>query len=569
MIEPRGWQVDACSKEKYNVEKEFLLNATPGAGKTVFSGLVGKRWIDEDVADFVIAVVPTTALKGDAQAGFLGDWCKVGIDIKTIIQEGRGVPKQYQGCVITYQQLPNMIETFKVWTRNGTRLGFVFDEIHHASEKNTWGAAVSSCHSIGSKVLGMTGTPFRGDGLRISFVRYNQEGEAVADFNYTYSNAVRDIVCREVDFLTDDGVAEYFDSNNVEQVRASQAEKKQVSKVKSTMFDKHSMWLETMITKADEKLDEYRTYDVDAGGLIVCRPGGDDSEEDKHIQSVAKIVKRVTGVMPVVITHNDRDANAKIEAYRKGSSKWICSVRKISEGVDIKRLKVLMLATVPGTELLFRQLVGRVVRQESKQQIETASVFMLKIDPITQWASDIMAEAKAGLKDKKADDLNAHQEKSQKEINESDFMPIGSTHENGGAISIHGELFTAIDIETAEQIKKDDRQLATTSITAIAHLLKKLGYQSEQTIVEKQPVELRKREIRNQINTLVRRVAIAHQIKQGADKPNFSKVWASLHKKMGVKDIQDLMDNYPIEKSLVVLDFLKQFMMNEGLENAA
>jgi len=554
MIEPRGWQVKACKKEQFNAKKEFLLNATPGAGKTIFSGLTAKRWLDDGVADFIVAVVPTTALKGDSRAGFLGDWAKVGIDIKTIIKEGRGVPREFQGAVITYQQLPNMVETLKVWARNGTRIGFVFDEIHHASERNIWGAAVSACHSIGSKVLGMTGTPFRGDGARISFVHYSPEGVAVADFDYSYRDAIRDTVCREVDFMTDDGIAEYAINESQEQVRISEATPDQEGKVKAAVFHKDSTWLEATIIKADEKLDEYRTFDAKAGGLIICRPGNDD-DDDRHLEAVAKVVKRVTGETPVVITHDDKDANAKIEAFRNGTTKWICSVRKISEGVDVKRLRVLLLATVPGTELLFRQLIGRVVRQKSRDKTETATVFMAKFPQITQWASEIMAEAKAGLTEQRK---RKESEKTEDGAS-SGFVALGSTHEDGGAISVHGEMFSSIDIKTAEKIKSGDRELATTSVTAIAHLLKKIGYASDHE-PEVDPLEIRKRSVRREINTLVRRIALRWQQERNMDKPAFAMVWSAVHRQIGVTSLDDLMDNHPIDKAMVVVDLLKQYL---------
>ena len=55
----------------------------------------------------------------------------------------------------------------------------------------------------------MTGTAFRGDRHRISFVNYGADGKAIADFTYSYAQSVADRVCREIEFMTDDGIAEF------------------------------------------------------------------------------------------------------------------------------------------------------------------------------------------------------------------------------------------------------------------------------------------------------------------------------------------------------------------------
>ena len=564
MLKPRGWQGDACRKEKFETKKQFLLNATPGSGKTVFSGLVAKRWVDEGLADFVVAVVPTTALKGDAKSGVLGDWAKAGLNIKTVLKEGRGRPSQFEGAVITYQQLPNMVATFETWVAGGTRLGFVFDEIHHASDSNTWGAAAARCHAMSTRVLAMTGTPFRGDRMRISFVDYNSDGIAVADHSYSYRQAVSDLVCREVDFMTDDGIAEYAIAEQQDQVRISESTQDNEARVKAVIFNKDSAWLEATIIKADERLDEYRAFDADAGGIIICRPGNDDND-DRHLLAVAELVKRVTGELPEVITHDDRDANAKIERFRNGKTKWICSVRKISEGVDIKRLRVMLLATVPGTELLFRQLVGRVVRQESRVNPETATIFMAKFPQLTEWARQIMEEARAGLRDRDAGPRD--RQPDERDRDNVDFIPLGATHEDGGGISVHGELFTANEIHAAEQFKAGDRELMHIPVTTLAHIFRRRGDLVE-VRPEPEPLELRKRRLRREINTLVRRAALRIQESQGMEKPGFAQVWVAVHRRVGVRSLDDLMDNYPIELAQVVIDFLKQFLAG-GEANAA
>ena len=141
MIDPRGWQGRAIEEFLEQKGNAFLLDATPGSGKTIFSALCFRQLIDSGQADFVLAVVPTTALKGDKTAGFLGDYHKCGIEIKTVLKDGQGRPQDYSGAATTYQQLPNLVSTLKTWVSTGCKLFVVFDEVHHLTESNVWGAA--------------------------------------------------------------------------------------------------------------------------------------------------------------------------------------------------------------------------------------------------------------------------------------------------------------------------------------------------------------------------------------------------------------------------------------------
>src|SRR4029077_7257670 len=138
---PRGWQIEAIRNFQISKNKHFLLDATPGSGKTLFAGFAAKELFDRKQIDFALAIVPNTTIKGDKEAGFLGDWNKLSIQITPVLKDGQDPPREFRGAVITYQQLPNMVGTIKTWVRNGLRVFAVFDELHHPSEDNIWGNA--------------------------------------------------------------------------------------------------------------------------------------------------------------------------------------------------------------------------------------------------------------------------------------------------------------------------------------------------------------------------------------------------------------------------------------------
>jgi superfamily II DNA or RNA helicase len=553
MIEPRGWQARALHLFVEHEPLCFLLEATPGAGKTIFSGLCASKLIDAQLIDFALIVVPTTALKGDRDGGFLGDWHKLGLELTTVLKDGKGCPTEFAGGIVTYQQLANFISTAETWAANGKRLFVVFDEIHHATEVNVWGNAAERLATRSAKVLAMTGTPFRGDGRKISFVRYNNNGVAEADAKYRYRDAVTDKVCRPVQFMTDDGIAEFIRNQEESTVRLSEAtDDFDLSDASRVIFSGDSRWLEAVVERADATLDDYRTWDADAGGLVICRPGADEND-DKHLKRVAALVKKVTGEIPEVIHHDDPDANAKIEKFRSGTQRWICAVRKISEGVDIKRLRVCVIANRPTTELLFRQIVGRVIRVDNKSRPGDATVYIAKFPQLCEWAATLEDEASAGLAEIK--EPKPRDGAPDDPFPESNFVAVGSTHEDGGAISDFGDEFTAAEINAAEREKREDPQLRDIPITKIAYLRRRWGVAVEETQTADEPLHIQKKQLRDDINKAVRRLAI----RRNPDQPDYKGIWLALHKHTGARGIDDLMDNHSIDVMRQVLQLVNQW----------
>ena len=553
ILEPRGWQTSELPNVLSHRGGAYLLEACPGAGKTVFAGLAAKEMLDEQTVDFALVVVPNTALKGDQDAGFLGDWHKAGVQITTTLKtKGGPPPKGYSGAAVTYAQLTNMIGVVQTWRSLGVRLLVVFDEVHHASEDNSWGAAAEQVGEFAEFVLAMTGTPFRGDGRRISFVRYNDNNIAIAHSKYTYRRAVADRVCRELFFAHDNGVADYIMDDERQSVRISDAQDSEIGRAAAAVFNHESAFLKAVIQRADAKLDEYESEGrgYRPGGIIICRPGA-DGNDDRHLLQVAKTVRRITGDAPVVITHDDPDANAKIAAFRKSDKRWLCSVRKVSEGVDIKRLRVQVLASVPSTELLFRQLVGRVVRVIDKDNPEEATVYMARFARLEEWATRIEAEARAGLSERKDKQDADAQDRSAA----SSFSILGASHELDGGVAM-GEQFSAAEVSHAERLKVGDPKLAGTSVATIAHILKKEGVDIPASEEAGEPDQIKRKGIRSTINKLVRRIAIAND----PENANFSGVWTTIHKRFGVKNLDDLCDNYSIETMAQVEAFLTAYI---------
>ena len=125
----------------------------------------------------------------------------------------------------------------------------------------------------------------------------------------------------------------------------------------------------TMIDWGSEKLTELRHRMPEAGGLIIA-------PNIEMAEYMLDLIERIEGEKPILVHSQMPNPNAKIRAFRNTDKRWLVSVAMVSEGVDIKRLRVLLYLPNALTELAFRQAVGRVVRTMGAHDDTRAYVVM-------------------------------------------------------------------------------------------------------------------------------------------------------------------------------------------------
>jgi len=74
---------------------------------------------------------------------------------------------------------------------------------------------------------------------------------------------------------------------------------------------------------------------------------------------MVRLIERMEGEKPLLVHSQMPNPEAKIKAFRNTDKRWLVSVAMVSDGVDIKRLRVLLYLPHALTELAFRQAVGR------------------------------------------------------------------------------------------------------------------------------------------------------------------------------------------------------------------
>jgi superfamily II DNA or RNA helicase len=367
--------------------KDFLVTATPGAGKTTFALTLAARLLARREVARIVVVCPTDHLR--LQWADAAD--AMGIVLDPGLTNAVGpVRAGTQGYVTTYAQVAGkpMLHAARA---TAVKTLVILDEVHHAGDGLSWGEAAEEAFGFAARRLCLTGTPFRTKAdERIPFVRYEEdsfEGQgglvSRADYTYGYKEALADSVVRPVVFAAYTGTSRWRNSaGEVVAASLSEAGTKSVEmQAWRTALDPKGQWVPHVIAAMDDRITHLRESGMpDAAGLVLA------SDQD-DARAYAKIVRRVTGKAAELILSDDPKASKKIERFATGSARIAVCVRMVSEGVDIPRAAVLAWMTSYRTPLFFAQAVGRVVRARGPH--ESATVFLPAVRPLLTLAASM------------------------------------------------------------------------------------------------------------------------------------------------------------------------------------
>jgi superfamily II DNA or RNA helicase len=394
---PRSWQQRFSEKvlQKYQTgARDFLCEAVPAGGKTFGSLRIASMMMDQGIIEQLIIVAPTDYLREQwmAKAWSMGGMALQAFEVDP--RTGAAISKQdYCGFVTTYAQVSagsNADILYGLGRMKRTLV--VFDEVHHCGEDKTWGIGVITAfyENSGDELfyrLSLSGTPFRSDNMPIPFVSYDkkyvhkEDGTievqriSIPDFRYSYVDALMDdAVVREVTFRMETGNfswrsnvgdfsgREFIDVSFTDELDESlwnERYKTAVSPQNETTGD-YSKFVVEMLTKANDELTMYRTRHrhSNAAGLVLA-------EDKESADTIGDLLYQICGERPVVVHNSMGDSKTTrtmIENFEKGNERWIVSVRLVSEGVDIPRLRTAVFLSRYKTQLFFLQFIGRVTR---------------------------------------------------------------------------------------------------------------------------------------------------------------------------------------------------------------
>ncbi len=384
----RAWQQTFLSAFQARTSRDFLLVATPGAGKTVAACETAKRLGIEQV----IVVTPTVALR--PQWADAADAAGLHLDPRWRNADGAW-RADVDGVVVTYQQVAAAPDLFAHHLSRPTFV--ILDEIHHAGDQAAWGTALRTAFDGAQQRLCLSGTPFRSDARAIPFVRYDDDRRCAPDFVYGYGEAVSDAVCRPLAFRLLDATLRWrIGEQETFAAFADELAPDDDARRLRTAIDARTPFLPRMLRDAEALLTKARAVVPDAAGLVLC-------DDRAHARAVGSLLRTISGEKPVVVLSDEAGAHTRIERFARGDERaprWLVAVNMVSEGVDVPRLLVAVYATVKRTDLFFRQAVGRIVRRRTHDPADTlATVFMPSDATLKALAARIEVELRQQVSD--------------------------------------------------------------------------------------------------------------------------------------------------------------------------
>lgn len=381
----RAWQKEAIEAYFETEPKDFLVAATPGAGKTTFALRLVTELLAQRKIDRVTVVAPTEHLKRQwADAAH-----RVGVRLDPNFKNAHGwAGKHFNGVAVTYAQVATRAALHRGMTEGGRTL-VILDEVHHGGDALSWGEAIREAFGPATRRLSLTGTPFRSDTSPIPFVTYFPDEHGVrtshADYAYGYGRALADGVVRPVIFMAYAGKMRWRTRTGDEmEARLGEGDTKDITaQAWRTALDPEGEWIPAVLKAANRRLTEVRQGIPDAGGLVIAT-------DQSAARAYAEILKSITGTLPTIVLSDEKEASDRIADFTTSESRWMVAVRMVSEGVDIPRLGVGVYATSASTPLFFAQAIGRFVR--TRRRGETASIFLPSVPSLLSLAAALELE---------------------------------------------------------------------------------------------------------------------------------------------------------------------------------
>lgn len=408
----RPWQAQAIQKaERWFLElhnKHFLVNAAPGAGKTICASVMAKRLIDKGEVERVIVIAPRREV--------VRQWGKDFTDVTgrhmTKVTGADGDVSDYgNDLCATWAAIEALTEPFQYICQNYKTL-VICDEHHHAAIEAAWGDGAGGAFADAAYSIILTGTPIRSDGKETVWFAYDSDGKIdhpeEGTFTLSYGEAVDRGYCRPITFHRHEGHFTVTLPDGEGIAVSSQAKGEVDQKYKDipglqraldfyklacapqykgdgTTPDPAS-FLGTMLDWGISKLDDIRDTTPTAGGLVIA-PSIPIAEH------MAELLEEMTGERPSIVHNQTPNAEGRIASFRNNESKkWLVSVAMISEGVDIPRLRILVYLPYAKTELAFRQCMGRVVRSLGSEDFSRAYVVMPSLEVLEEHARRVEEE---------------------------------------------------------------------------------------------------------------------------------------------------------------------------------
>jgi superfamily II DNA or RNA helicase len=381
----RNWQQDATNvllqEWNKNHDAKPLIAACPGAGKTLFAAHAAHWLLAEEKCEVVVVVCPTVNIKAQWKEQF----ARFGIDA---VDEATNETFRYRRSkndhltggrtviCLTYNQVSQDKDLFVEICRRYKSL-VIADEVHHADDSAAFGSALADIAHQATYRLALSGTPFNSTGGALAMCEsedfVNDEGRLVrkakALKTYSYGKAVYDRACRPVEFIKVMGKSystyRSLTDNTLFQKLVDLSRQNKTDSL-GAVLDPDGEFMHDMVKDALAALQDIRHHDKRAGMLVVAKDKDHGGRLCKMIETYCKDNEQWRGYSCCEIYNDTPKAHDRIKQLNNDHTDIVVTVRLISEGVDVKRLRVGLYASDYLTQMFFIQFVGRFIRWEDR-----------------------------------------------------------------------------------------------------------------------------------------------------------------------------------------------------------
>lgn len=506
----RKWQEKALAKHQElrsgsPNKTDYLYQATPGAGKTRLTIEILLYEKQRGAKPFIVIVSPSKALT----IQWAEDMSRYGFNITEDYTSKR---EDTDGWSITYQAVLSQATTLHSLV-NSRHVIIVFDEIHHLSDKNIWGAHNTFAFKGAALRIGLTGTPFRSDNRQIAFVTY-KDGVCAPDFKLTYAEALSykddEKMVRSISFPYFEGHMSWVSENGVidADFETDLDDDKEEANRLRTALNPNKGYFQEMCRHADDKLNEIRANGFKrAAGIIFCL-------DQSHARTVAAYIERLTGETACLVISSEEDSIQRLEAFKTSTGKWLVCVGMVAEGVDIPRAIVGVYATNITTLSHFWQVVFRIGRyiNDGITENSVAYMYLPKHKVFIDYAENILKEIEDYIDSIETADIpepGGLLDDTKIRLRDSVYMALFSTGAFEGQI-FDGDHYPVEFLATVAEVKDEDPALALVDLALLA---KAISRYTEKKQTKQQPAKPQKsydkriKDLRDEITPIVESLA--------------------------------------------------------------
>lgn len=478
-------------------ERVFSFEATMGAGKTFLAAKIAKHMIDEQGFSFVVFVAPWDEVRGNEYCGAISDMDKQGLRTSTrLFSQGKRVVSQPTPdkivFVIMYQSICNseVIELLDTWKARGCRFGLILDEVHHTSaEGGQWGQHAEMIHDAAAMTVTMSGTYFRSDGHKIRFLKYSEDGRPLLSSpGYTYAEAVADKVVRAATFRFQDPTLECFHEKKGDETHLLSTIEggRRLQIAKREVLRPDGECVRALIRESHAYMCDLRHKYPDAGLLISCQPSS-GRDEERYVHQITQMVRNLTREEVVEVVSSDPNAAGKLERFRNSAIPFLVSINKISEGVNVPRLRAALLLRSMDSEMQFRQIVGRTVRSTEDDDGTAACIFMPKFAAMYAFAMNMYNESLEGIRELRCAECGSYpcgcpcvecgsnpcecRREAESQVSDQPRFEVLDVVPQGGGGSLGADDVYEQSISLAKAIKQKFIQHRHSNAVQLAHVL--------------------------------------------------------------------------------------------------